>query len=178
MKYHLFAIVLSATTMLASAIEPGRYLISAYRTGSNFGKTITPDKVHRGYLLTVPKEGSPQLEVATSSMEAGFKIEKIESVRITNGRDEGDFTLEAKFIEDASGESLTYLLNLSFSIRSETAAGSEIEVTRSKTTLLLARIGRLPDTANQDAAPTATRPADKAPANDQPSPPTSKDAPR
>ena len=178
MKYHLFAIVLSATTMLASAIEPGRYLISTYATGLNFGKKITPEKVYRGYLLTVPKEGSPELEVATSSMQAGFKVEKIESVRITNGRDEGDFTLEAKFIEEDPGESLTYLLNLSFSIRTETAAGSEIDVTSSHTTLLLARIGRMPDAANQDAAPTTTTPADKAPAKDQPSTPMSKKNPR
>ncbi len=163
--------------MLASAIEPGRYLISAYRTGSNFGKEITPDEVYRGYLLTVPKEGSPQLEVATSSMQAGFKVEKIESVRITNGRDEGDFTLEAKFIEKELGESFTYLLNLSFSVDPATAAGSEIDVTSSNTTLLMARIGRLPDAANQNAAPTAARPADKAPADDKTSPPMSKENP-
>jgi hypothetical protein len=171
MKCHLFAIVLSATTMLASALEPGRYLISAYRTGTGLPAKITPNEVHRGYLLTVPKEGPPQLEIATSSMAADCKIEKIESVRITNGRDDGNFTLEAKFIESYPGESLTYLLNLSFDMRTRTAAGSEIEITGSDTTLLLARIGRLPDAANQDDAP---MPAEKAAAKDQPS----KDAPR
>ena len=169
--------------MTASALEPGIYLISTQSIEIQTATAEYTVRPFRGYLLTIPSQGAPKLEIADIHSYPDTTTEKIESVRITEDENQGSLTLEARFIARLPETNTrpikktgTFLLNLSF--RGEEGWGSEIDVTNAKATILRAHRGRLSNAEQPGPAQPATHPADKAPEKVEPPPTTSKNAPR